>query len=237
MKATATSPLMQLRRWMYRTAKQLYRRGSYLAAYRRDTDRRVETDPHAAVGGMWDVIGPLQFEYVRDHGLAPGHRMLDIGCGTLRGGRHFIRYLDPGRYTGFDLSPKAIEYARELVETEGLADKTPRLLVSKRPELRFEEFAGETFDVLLAQSVFTHLPEANIEECFAHVGKVMTPTSMFFFTFKERETGTPERRGFKEYYQPFSYFEALATRYGFEVAHMADYQHPRRQQMVRMTKR
>jgi hypothetical protein len=52
--------------------------------------------------------------------------MLDIGCGTLRGGRHFIGYLDPDGYTGMDISPQAIRYGEELVRRENLTWKQPQ---------------------------------------------------------------------------------------------------------------
>lgn len=55
-----------------------------------------------AVGGMWKEIGRLQFDFLVAHGLAPSHLLLDMGCGTLRGGLHFIRYLEPGHYWGVD---------------------------------------------------------------------------------------------------------------------------------------
>jgi hypothetical protein len=37
------------------------------------------------VGGMWDDIGKLQFDFLCDHGLRPSCRLIDIGCGCLRG--------------------------------------------------------------------------------------------------------------------------------------------------------
>ena len=72
----------------------------FMPAYRARTDARVLEDPQAAIGGMWEEIGQLQFDYLRNDGLRPDHSMLDIGCGTLRGGRHFIAWLSPGKYTG-----------------------------------------------------------------------------------------------------------------------------------------
>jgi hypothetical protein len=57
-----------------------------------------------AVGGLWDEIGRLQFDYFVSQGLVPHHRLLDLGCGSLRGGVHFIAYLDPDRYSGVDRS-------------------------------------------------------------------------------------------------------------------------------------
>ena len=34
---------------------------------------------------LWDLKRAFQIRFLRDHGLEPGHRLLDLGCGTLRG--------------------------------------------------------------------------------------------------------------------------------------------------------
>ncbi len=52
--------------------------------------------------------------------------MLDIGCGTLRGGRHFIGYLDAGRYTGMEISKQVLAYGEKLLVERGLVEKQPR---------------------------------------------------------------------------------------------------------------
>ena len=56
------------------------------------------------VGGLWEEIGELQFQFMVAQGLRPEHRLVDIGCGALRGGLHFVRYLDRGHYYGLDLN-------------------------------------------------------------------------------------------------------------------------------------
>jgi len=204
----------------------------FLTAYSRHTDRRVEKDPRLAIGGMWDEIGDLQYQFLLSQGLQPEDRMLDVGCGTLRGGRHFIRYLAPGNYTGMDISPRAIESGRELVEAEGLQEKRPRLVVSENKNLRFEEFRGEAFDVILAQSVFTHLKQEHIAEFFRHVRSVMAPGARVFFTFNQE----PEFREItvKDFAYPYSFFQDLAERNGLSLEYLAEqYRHPRDQRMVR----
>ena len=98
-------------------------------------------------------------------------------------------------------------------------------------DLRFAEFRGETFDVLLAQSVFTHLLPEHIEECFAHVGTVMHASSSFYFTYAEAPEFTQTRvEGFR---YPASFFIEVAKRHGFELTdHSADYPHPRHQKIA-----
>ena len=216
--------------------ERLYRTKDYLDAYSEDTDIRVEQDPRTAVGGKWKVIGRLQFDFMVSVGLEPHHTMLDVGCGTLRGGRHFIDYLDPSRYTGIDISSKAIEFGHTLIEDEGLGEKRPKLLLNEDKRLDFSEFDDESFDFILAQSVFTHLGPELIEECFDHLGAVMTPESRFCFTFNEDAmVRQSNRRGFV---YPFSFFEDLAARHDFEVVDRSDdYDHPRGQRMVVLTKR
>lgn len=210
---------------------RLYEQDDYLDAYSRHTDLRVERDPKQAPGRMWDELGSLQFEFLVAAGLRPEHRLLDIGCGTLRGGRHFIGHLDSGRYTGIDISPKAISYGERLVADEGLSEKRPRLLVNSRKDLRFKEFEGETFDFVLAQSVFTHLMPEHIEECFEHVGAIMDRDSAFYFTFKP--AAEFERAGRKDFRYPFGYFQGLAERCGFALEdRSSDYPHPRGQRML-----
>jgi SAM-dependent methyltransferase len=210
---------------------RLYKEGEYIEAYSSHTDLRVVRDPHEAVGGMWEEMGQLQLDFLLLMGLRPADRLLDIGCGTLRGGRHFIRYLESGGYTGIDISKEAIAYARSLVDMEGLAAKRPRLLISRNRDLKFEEFAGETFDVLLAQSVFTHLQPEHIEECFRHVSSIMHPASTFYFTYAQGPEFTQTR--VKDFRYPPTFFQHMADRYDLHLAdHSADYPHPRGQLMA-----
>ena len=219
-----------------RRVKKMYTEKEYLEAYSQHTDLRVDADPHAAVGGLWEELGKLQCDFLIQHGLRPHHTLLDIGCGTLRGGRHLIRYLDHGNYSGMDISPKAIAYARQLVEQEGLAQKAPRLLVSSSRDLRFLEFAAETFDCVLAHSVFSQLKPEHIEECFENVGRIMHDDSVFYFSYNDSPEF--EQTGPKDFCQPSSFFESLAEHYRFSLKDCSDqFNHPRGQRMIEVRKK
>jgi len=217
-----------------RVVEELYRGEGYLDAYSQHTDLRVEANPQSAIGGMWEEIGVLQFKFLLSMNLKPHHRVLDVGCGTLRGGRHFIKYLSPSNYHGIDISPKAISSAKLLVQQEQLSDKRPSLLISESKDLKFEEFSGKKFDYILAQSVFTHLKPEHIEECFENVGSIMKEDSAFYFTYHEGEEY--EQTGFKDFRYPFSFFEFLAKQHEFNLLdYTKDYNHPRGQRMVELT--
>ena len=213
--------------------ERLFKENEYLEAYSQYTDLRVEADPKSAVGGMWEEIGKLQFEFLINKNLQPHHKMLDLGCGTLRGGRHFIAYLHTGNYYGLDISPKAIEFAKQLVREEGLSEKSPHLFVSENKDLKFREFSGEKFDYILAQSVFTHLGAEHIKECFENVGYIMHKSSVFYFTYNRGEESM--RTGLRNFRYTFSYFESLSEQYGFQLQDCSrDYNHPRGQLMVEL---
>ena len=141
-------------------------------------------DHRAAVGGLWEQMGRLQLELLREHGLRPEHRLLDIGCGALRGGVHFVRYLEPGHYFGLDISESMIERGRAELAAAGLEGRDARLLVDD--SFSFERL-GTGFDFALAQSVFTHVPLNSIHRCLVNVSGVLRPGGRLYATIFEQE--------------------------------------------------
>lgn len=207
---------------------ELFATHDYMTAYRLYTDWFVARDPHGAVGSQWEELGQLQIDYLICYGLKPYHRLLDFGCGTLRAGRHFIRYLNPTCYTGIELSSAALDYARQLVERSGLADKAPSLILNQGLDQIPPPSAK--YDFVLAQSVFTHLYESEIEAVFQFVGTVMRDEAAFFFTFND--AARVERTTVKDFRYPFAYFVELGAHMGFCIERHADYAHPKGQTMV-----
>ena len=202
----------------------------YLEAYATRTDLIVSIDPELAIGGLWDEMGHRQFKFLKEHGMEPQHKMLDIGCGTLRGGMHCIEYLQSGNYYGMDISRNAISYGRKLVESKGLAGKRPNLALSEEKNLKFEEYKGLEFDFILAQSVFSHLRPEDISECFEHIGNVMARDAKFFFTFHPA-TSIRQRNEINFEY-PRSFFMELAKDCSLKLEDVSDaYNHPREQRM------
>jgi hypothetical protein len=107
--------------------------------------------------------------------------LLDIACGALRGGLHFIPYLDAGNYLGIDKEALLIERGlRDELPAQVREAKRPELVVSDRFE--FERFSKRP-DFALAQSLFTHLPPEWIELCLTRLRQVATPHCRLFATF------------------------------------------------------
>ncbi len=208
-----------------------YRNRPYHEFYARRMKPRAAADPRAAVGGRWEV-GRIQFEYLRAHGLLPRHRLLDFGCGCLRGGLHFIDYLEEGNYHGLDISEEILDAGRRFLAEAGLDGKRPVLRLSDRGA---DVFQGVEFDVVLAQSVFTHMPLADIGRCLEGVRRVLRPGGRFFATFNDGR-GSRIDYALGTFYHPFQALHDAGMRAGFRVERMGDYPHPDEQSMALFTR-
>ena len=202
--------------WKHRDHVSYYR-----AVMASDTRR----DPEAAVGSgsheSWLALGELQFTYLTGHGLEPGSRMLDIGCGNLRAGWRFIDHLEAGHYYGIDISPDILVAAKRTVAERGLQEKLPHLTLTK--DLTFDFLPAAHFDVVHAHSVFSHSPLEVIGECFAHVGRILAPQGFFDFTF-DRTTGTEHQVLREDFYYRTETLVALAARHGLHARFMDDWE-------------
>src|SRR6478672_1846649 len=131
-------------------------RKSLPARYRRLWDPNWHRSTVRGTADFWDELGRAQLDYLVEQGLQPSHYVLDVGCGPLRAGVHFIRYLEPGHYAGVDKRADTLERAREVeLPRYRVEAKGPLLFVNGAFEFRKR---GREFDYAIAQSVFTHLP-------------------------------------------------------------------------------
>ena len=146
----------------------------------------------SAVGppDLYDVIGALQFRVMVEEGLREWHMFLDIGCGSLRGGRFFMVYLQPSRYFG-------IEPQQRLVRDGIQANLGESIWAVKKPEFHYSGkfdlgHFGVKFDYILAQSIFSHAAPQMISKCLSEVQQVLSPNGTFIATYFK---GTTDYKG------------------------------------------
>jgi hypothetical protein len=197
------------------------------------------------VGGRWEEIGSLQLEFLRNEGLRPDHRLLDVGCGCLRGGVRLAAYLAPRHYYGIDRSGELLRVGWEVeLAATALQERVPREHLLRND--RFEAWRfGVAFDVAIAQSLFTHLPPAAIRRCLSELPACMAPGARFYATFFEAPTGwpagtpIPRADGFVSYgdRDPYHYTLATMRELGdglpWALVPIGDWGHPRGQRMLR----
>lgn len=210
--------------------------GDHVAYYRAVMKADTATNPRGAVGTptaeRWNVLGQMQFDYLVSHGLDPADRLLEIGCGNLRAGRHFIGYLEPGHYHGIDISPDILLSAQQTVAEHGLQARLPHLTLVN--DLRLAHLPDAHFDVVHAHSVFSHSPLHVIDECFAHIARVLAPGALFDFTYN-RTDGTEHQVLHEDFYYRPGTLIALAESHGLTAQVMDDWEElPHKQSKIRV---
>jgi len=214
-----------------------------------DTQRmrdRVRQKRHREyVGGLWEELGLFQLEQLIQHGLLPEHTLLDIGCGCLRGGVHFVRYLKTGYY-GHDLHPELIEtgIAEELIP---LGLSVPSTHFQCNADFDFSAFPVR-FDFALAQSLFSHLPFNDIRLCLERLAPCMRSGGRLYATFFALPKNQPFAQAFQQphgpqtlpHQDPYHYYprdmEYACHGLPWRYTYLGDVGHPRGQHALLFVK-
>ena len=206
--------------------------------------RHVEPGWHRrAVGGMWEELGRLQLDFLVGQGLRPDHYFLDVGCGSLRGGVHFIRYLEAGHYYGFDRSPERLEAGRDVeLPRSGLVGQA----ACARGDRRLRRRALRPRLRLRARPVGLHAHPARRHRALPAERRRGARTGRALYaTFNERSgeaadhvdrSELPYGKDPIERYE-FSVFEELCRAGPLSVEYIGEWGHPRGQKMLVFTKR
>lgn len=105
----------------------------------------------------FDLMGATQFNLLTSLGLRGHHSLLDFGCGSLRAGRFFILYLAKGNYYCIEPYDSLL---RDAINHETGLDllklKGANLYKSNWDEFDATVFEKYDFDIILAQSIFSH---------------------------------------------------------------------------------
>lgn len=188
------------------------------------------------VGGLWEEIGQLQFDFMVAQGLQPEHTLLDIGCGSLRGGIHFINYVNSNNYLGVDKERELINRGVELeLGKELLAEKQPEFIVNNH--FGFDKFS-KVPDFAIAHALFTHLVEHDIRLCLVNLKKFAGDKPLTFFaSFFEIETPKVVEFEASHSHTKFEYtrtqMEQFGLEAGWQVEYIGDWNHPRGQRMIK----
>ncbi|ONI04739.1 hypothetical protein PRUPE_6G337200 [Prunus persica] len=114
---------------------------------------------HSNYGEPW-AGGRDVFEFLaQSTHLKPESHVLEIGCGTLRVGLHFIRYLNAGHFHCLERDELSLMAAfRYELPSQGLLHKRP--LIVKGDNMDFSRFGSEVvYDLIYASAVFLHMPD------------------------------------------------------------------------------
>lgn len=165
-----------------------------MGSQEQEKDRAIQSSyyrSHVGPPERYDLIGAMQFNLLTFLGLRETHCLLDIGCGSLRGGRLFIPYLLPRRYYGIEPEQWLIDDGiKNEIGQDMVRLKQP--VFSNDANFTLTTF-GRSFDFMLAQSIFSHAAQSHIRRCLSQAAQVMAPAAIFaatIFLGKGDYTGT-----------------------------------------------
>jgi SAM-dependent methyltransferase len=209
----------------------------------------------------WEDVGKMQFDYLLQEGLQPQHYLLDVGCGSFRGGHFLIDFVEKAPYYGIDRDKSHIDAGMRAVIN-------PSKLVGKDPNVRVVEVSADpidysrtlgrsSFDYIWVHAVFDHIPPEAIARSLSDLSQVLGDKGRLYATIflnphgpEFREPLIHPRYGSlkgavvtfpdKEYWHhTISFFEEIVSRIPWLKldACLYDYPHPLGLRMLRFSKK
>ena len=136
--------------------------------------------------GDYVEVGRSQVRRLIEHaGLEPSDRILDVGCGLGRTARALRETMSPaGRYDGVDVVRDVVRWCQQNLTRVDRRLRfhhaavrsvlySPHGSIDAR-QYRFP-FEDESFDFVIAESLFTHLAAEEARSYLAEIGRVMRP--------------------------------------------------------------
>ena len=208
---------------------------------RKKIERLVRAKRHReVVGGLWDQIGELQVRTLLELGLKRDHRLLDVGCGSLRLGSKIVDILAPANYFGTDLNESLLEagYDKELRSAQ--KKLLPRENLICHDATQSFPF-NQTFDFVIAFSLFTHLNLTQVNLTLHSIAKKIGSHGLLAATFFicpdysltsiEQCSGIFTDLNKDPFHVSLSSLNLMAKEVGLEITEMTEFEHPRGQRL------
>lgn len=201
--------------WLVYFISYRLRGRSWVDFYAHRLDAYVPENGNKPISQRYLDGGQVHLNYLIAHGLQQHHRLLDYGCGMLRSGLHFTRFLDPQCYVGVDISGHRIDRGIKLLAEHGVSPDSYETYVVG--DCRLAELNGQSFDFIWANSVVTHMPMENVRTAFLAVRALLNPDGQFLFTYAEAERS--RRMNIKDFWYTRDEMQAMCTACGlsFEI--------------------
>jgi hypothetical protein len=174
---------------------------------------------------LWKMKRRFQMQFLKQRGLQPEHFLLDLGCGTLRGGLPLVAYLEKEHYYGVDIRPEALEEGRKELLEAGQGHKEPVLTLGDRlTNLDLER----KFHFIWSFSVLIHMTDGILSECLDCVARHLTTEGTFYanvLLWRRIELPWLRWRGFPVVVRSLAFYEEQAALHGLEVKKLGQLRH------------
>jgi len=141
------------------------------------------------VGGAYDFdrIGEWQYNWLIKN-INQSDRFLDLGCGSMRLGKHLIPWLDTDKYVGIDFNQSIVDSGIEHEFSDS------GILVKKRPQFIFNHdfdlsSIEDKIDVVWVYAVFIHVSDTKIKLALKNCLNVLNDDGVIYCTFHKQKLG------------------------------------------------
>jgi SAM-dependent methyltransferase len=127
-------------------------------------------DPAGNKQDFWVAGAAKAKKYMVNTKVQSNERVVEYGCGSLRIGAHFIKYLDPGMFYGVDVTDGFYEIGKALIGELMIAEKRPRFDIIS--EATIEKLAAFAADFVYSSAVCCHVHPDEIGFYFAALDRI-----------------------------------------------------------------
>ena len=132
---------------------------------------------HATLGknlnkfpNWWDAGAKPFAKYQRLFPIKEDSKVVDYGCGSLRIGGHFIRYLKPESFMGLDVNSGFYEMGKELIGEKMVDEKAPRF--AEISEEAVKQAVAFNADIVYSSAVCYHVHPDEAETYFSNLSRI-----------------------------------------------------------------
>jgi cyclopropane fatty-acyl-phospholipid synthase-like methyltransferase len=159
-------------------------------------------------------LGEYHCLFMQEFGLNPQQTVLDFGCGYGRSAIPLIKYLDPGKYIGTELSEKRLSLATEWVKREGLQHCEPTFIATTDNTMSFLQ--DGSVDAIWTLSVFTHMPEKEMHQVLGAFWRVLKESGVVYFHYNSpTNSKIVHKATVKDFYWEDAFIEKTVSSHGF----------------------
>jgi len=200
---------------------------------------------HSMVGPShsWKMKRDFQINFLKRQGLQTDHYLLDIGCGTLRGGIPLIDYLQAQHYFGTETRSDTLREGRKELSDAKLDDKQPTLVLSTDvAELGIDQ----EFDYIWAFSVLIHMNDEILESTLRFASQHLSTGGIFFANVNIGDMKEGQWEEFPVVARTFEFYSNLCAGNGLDIidigslkenGHISNADSQDNQRMLKITKK
>ncbi len=172
---------------------------------------------HELVGpaDLWKMKRDFQIAFLKNMGLKPEHYLLDVGCGTLRGGIPIIEYLQECHYYGIDARENVLLEGRKELHEANLDWKNPVLIASS--DVQKVELSRK-FEFIWAFSVLFHMTDAILVDTLSLVGKHLAADGVFYANVNIGVKSEKQWQGFPVVWRTSEFYNNVCAQSGLSVS-------------------